>query len=68
MSKKMLNSLNELNSSEISKNQTPKSARMIQLEKEGITIKLNKNKNIPMDLLVKRNELFELVKNSKNKL
>ncbi len=67
MSKKMLNTLNELNSSEISKNQTPKSARMIQLEKEGITIKLNKNKNIPMDLLVKRNELFELVKTSKNK-
>jgi hypothetical protein len=67
MSKKMLNTLNELNSSEISKNQIPKSARMIQLEKEGITIKLNKNKNIPMDLLVKRNELFELVKNTKNK-
>ena len=63
----MLNSLNELNSSEISKNKSPKSARMIQLEKEGITIKLNKNKNIPMDLLVKRNELFESVKNSKNK-
>ena len=63
----MLNSLNELNSSEISKIQTPKSARMIQLEKEGITIKLNKNKNIPMDLLVKRNELFELVKSTKNK-
>jgi hypothetical protein len=57
MSKKMLNSLNELNSSEISKIQTPKSARMIQWEKEGITIKLNKN--IPMELLVKRNELFE---------
>ena len=64
----MINNINEQNSSENLKIPSPKSARMLQLEKEGITIKLNKKKNIPMDLLIRRNENYDSIKSSRNKV
>ena len=64
----MINNINEQNSSENLKIPSPKSARMLQLEKEGITIKLNKQKNIPMELLIRRNENYDSIKSSRNKV
>lgn len=64
----MLNNINEQNSSENLKIPSSKSARMLQLEKEGITIKLNKQKNIPIDLLIRRNENYDSIKSSRNKV
>ncbi len=64
----MLNNINEQNSSENLKIPSTKSARMLQLEKEGITIKLNKQKNLPMDLLIRRNENYDSIKSSRNKV